>query len=335
MRDAHRMKERFDLSLDNRQVVSLLIGGLIVLGAVFVLGVVVGKKLAGSAETRQADDILSALDRKAERPAPAAAEVPLTFQDELTKKHPDTPSAPARATEPKPVASRAEIDAPSLSAPSAHFSGSSPGGNGGGAAALRDLPGVADKGPTDPSRDLTIDPENGAATAPRDLTVGAEKRDAAAARDVTGRTEKEKGTATAPRDLTLGAEKRNAVAARDLPAGAGKVKQAAVATRAAQREGVKDAVVRSTPARPPQGAVTGGAFTLQLSSTQNREEADRFVAKLRDRGYAPYVLKAEVPGRGTWYRIRMGSFPTKEAAQRYLADFKRETQLQAFVATSK
>jgi DedD protein len=334
MRDAHRMKERLDLSLDNRQVVSLLIGGLIVLGAVFVLGVVVGKKLAGSAETRQADDILSALDRKAERPAPAAAEVPLTFQDELTKKHPDTPSAPARAAEPKPVPSHAEIDLPSLSAPSAQLP-ESPGGNGGGAAALRDLPGVADKGPTQPSRDLTIDTENGAATAPRDLAASAEKRDAAAARDVTARTEKEKGTATAPRDLTFGAEKRDAVPARDLPAGAGKVKQAAVATRAAQREAVKDTVVRSTPARPPQGAVTGGAFTLQLSSTQNREEADRFVAKLRDRGYAPYVLKAEVPGRGTWYRVRMGSFPTKEAAQRYLADFKRETQLQAFVATSK
>ena len=45
MRDAHRMKEKFDVSLDNRQIVSLLIAGIVVMGAVFVLGVVVGKNL--------------------------------------------------------------------------------------------------------------------------------------------------------------------------------------------------------------------------------------------------------------------------------------------------
>ena len=39
MRDTHRMREKYDLSLDSRQVVSLLIGGIVVLGAVFVLGV--------------------------------------------------------------------------------------------------------------------------------------------------------------------------------------------------------------------------------------------------------------------------------------------------------
>src|SRR5688572_17356901 len=108
MRDAHRMKERFDLSLDSRQVVSLLIGGIVVLGAVFVLGVVVGKQLAGNEETREAGDILSALDREAEK-TPAAAEappeeLPLTFQDELTKKADPVAAAapaPAKAAPPK------------------------------------------------------------------------------------------------------------------------------------------------------------------------------------------------------------------------------------------
>ncbi|EAU61896.1 adventurous gliding motility protein I [Stigmatella aurantiaca DW4/3-1] len=76
----------------------------------------------------------------------------------------------------------------------------------------------------------------------------------------------------------------------------------------------------------------GGAFTLQISAFQSREEADRFAARLRDRGYAPYILSAEVPNKGTWYRVRMGSFPSRDAATRYLADFKRETQLNAFVA---
>ena len=232
MRDAHRMKERFDLSLDNRQVGSLLIGGIVVLGAVFVLGVVVGKKLAGNEETRKADDILSALDRKAEQAAaaPAPAEVPLTFQEELTRK--------AITPEPK-------VPEPKAAAPAA--------------------------------------PEE------------------------------------SPK----------------LEIGEGRVEQAAVPTRAAEREGgLADAFTRAA-AKPPAEAVKGGAFTLQLSASQSRDEADRYVRRLRDRGYAPYIVKAEVAGKGTWYRVRMGSFPTKDAAQRYLTDFKRETQLPAFVAASE
>ena len=62
MRDTHRMREKYDLSLDSRQVVSLLIGGIVVLGAVFVLGVLVGKKLAGTPHTDRAPDLLTALD---------------------------------------------------------------------------------------------------------------------------------------------------------------------------------------------------------------------------------------------------------------------------------
>ena len=66
MRDTHRMREKYDLSLDSRQVVSLLIGGIVVLGAVFVLGVLVGKKLAGTPRADHAPDLLTALDHKSD-----------------------------------------------------------------------------------------------------------------------------------------------------------------------------------------------------------------------------------------------------------------------------
>ena len=261
MRDAHRMKERFDLSLDSRQVVSLLIGGIVVIGAVFVLGVVVGKQLAGNEETRQAGDILSALDRQAEKAAEAEAapreELPLTFQDELTKK----------AETPKPAATT--------------------------------TPAVAKAAPPP-----TASPATAAATTPAGATPAT-------------------ATATPSPSAPM----------------AGKVDEGAVTTRAAERDGGLErafarAAATSTPVRPPSEAVTGGAFTLQISASQSREEADRFVTRLRDRGYAPYIRRAEVPGRGTWYRVRMGSFPSKDAAQRYLADFKRETQYDAFVTAN-
>jgi cell division septation protein DedD len=111
----------------------------------------------------------------------------------------------------------------------------------------------------------------------------------------------------------------------------GKVEPAPVPTRTTtQGGGLKEAIARAT--QKPTEAVPGGAFTLQISAFQNRPEAERFAAKLRDRGYAPYIVSAEVPNKGTWYRVRMGSFPSKDAASRYLNDFKRETQINAFVA---
>ena len=87
------MKEKFDLSLDNRQIVSLLIASIVVMGAVFVLGVVVGKKLAGNAQTAAAQDLLSALASSAERRSWAAAvcAFPASFLPTTT---PSTNTAP-------------------------------------------------------------------------------------------------------------------------------------------------------------------------------------------------------------------------------------------------
>jgi cell division septation protein DedD len=85
----------------------------------------------------------------------------------------------------------------------------------------------------------------------------------------------------------------------------------------------------------PEATSAAGAFTLQLGASLSRDDAERQASRLRDKGYAPYIVSAEVPGKGTWYRVRMGSFPTKDAATRYLQDFKRETQAEAFVASTR
>ncbi|ADO71809.1 SPOR domain-containing protein [Stigmatella aurantiaca] len=284
MRDAHRMKEKFDVSLDNRQIVSLLIAGIIVMGAVFVLGVVVGKKLAGNAETAGAPDLLSALDANAQALQEVQKEPPLTFQDELTRKAAAEPVAPPA---PKP--------APAKPAP---------------------------------AKPVAVAPP---APAP------AEKPQAPAEKPVPEETGEEVASNAADEELAALAAKRPqapqpAPAARvAAPPPAGKVEQEPTPTRTtAPGGGLKEAIARVT--QPPAEAVKGGAFTLQISAFQSREEADRFAARLRDRGYAPYILSAEVPNKGTWYRVRMGSFPSRDAATRYLADFKRETQLNAFVA---
>jgi cell division septation protein DedD len=70
---------------------------------------------------------------------------------------------------------------------------------------------------------------------------------------------------------------------------------------------------------------------VQLSAYQDRGEADRFVAGLRDKGYAPYIVEANIAGKGTWFRVRMGRFGSKDAAARYKEDFQRETAMNAIV----
>jgi cell division protein FtsN len=295
MRDAHRMKEKFDVSLDNRQIVSLLIAGIIVMGAVFVLGVVVGKKLAGNAQTATAPDLLSALDANAQALQQAReAEQPLTFQDELTRKSGSDASKPGTVTVaiPPPAPKPKPAEPPPAAEPQV-------------AEAPAPTEAPEGEGTPSPTDDDYAPPATAKATEPKPAEPKPEPK---------------------PADTKVAESKPAPVP--------GKVEPAPVPTRttAPTQGGLKDAIARAT--QRPTEAVPGGAFTLQISAFQSRAEADRFAAKLRDRGYAPYIITAEVPNKGTWYRVRMGSFPSKDAASRYLTDFKRETQLQAFVAAN-
>jgi DedD protein len=115
-----RAREKLELSLDGRQVASIVVGALVVLGVVFVLGLNVGKQLAvRQQEAGRAGD-LEALDR-APAPPPAKPE-PLTFHDRLTKETPappppaeqqQHPAEPAPAPATPPSAAAAPPPAPS------------------------------------------------------------------------------------------------------------------------------------------------------------------------------------------------------------------------------
>lgn len=283
MRDTHRMREKYDLSLDSRQVVSLLIGGIVVLGAVFVLGVLVGKKLAGTPRADHAPDLLTALDHKSDALELARAAPPLTFQEELTRPAASTPTV-ARLPLVSPPPTSASSTAPTVARV------------------------TAPAATPPPSATPTA-----AAAAPTSKPASAVR---AAAVPVTTAAATEAKPERKPE-----AEKKAEPAARPPP-------PESVATRSAP------AAAHPAP-KVPEATSATGAFTLQLGASLNRDDAERQAARLREKGYAPYIVTAEVPGKGTWYRVRMGSFPTKDAATRYLQDFKRETQAEAFVASTR
>jgi cell division protein FtsN len=65
---------------------------------------------------------------------------------------------------------------------------------------------------------------------------------------------------------------------------------------------------------PAAKTMTPGEFTVQVSAFQTSEEAEAYKASLTRKGYNPYVIPAEIAGKGIWYRVRVGRYETKTRA---------------------
>jgi len=122
-RNAERWRDKIELRLDNRQVFFLFFGSAVVACMLFVLGVMVGKRIEsrGQAASPDLQDPLAALDR-AHKPVAGAAPAPapqLTFANTLIAP-PAKASAPgAKAKTPVKLASVAPAAKPAPLAPAA------------------------------------------------------------------------------------------------------------------------------------------------------------------------------------------------------------------------
>jgi cell division septation protein DedD len=271
-------RERFDFSLDARQVAAVILGSLGGLALAFFLGHAIGQRVADrpavavrAPASPAPTDALAVLDQA---PRPDGGEVPaqFSFHETLTSakppqdRLPPAPRAPAApALEPKgaPLASPAPADAKAAPPPAA---GQAP---------------------------------------PGSAPVAA------------GPVPDGKGTGSKP-----------------APAKAAEAKPAppqATPPRSASLAPPKGAPAPAAPSLRPASAAKG-AWVVQVGSTQDRVEADRIAARFATRGAR--VVVADVPGKGRWYRVRLGSFETREAADRYLRDMERSTGAKGFVATA-
>jgi len=64
------------------------------------------------------------------------------------------------------------------------------------------------------------------------------------------------------------------------------------------------------------GPARSGEYTIQVSSYQTLEEAKAYSSVLERKGYRPFVVAAEIKGKGTWYRVRVGRFIAENVAIR-------------------
>jgi hypothetical protein len=67
-----------------------------------------------------------------------------------------------------------------------------------------------------------------------------------------------------------------------------------------------------------------GAYTVQLDSMTAQETAESKVQQLKAQGQNAYWLKSNVPGQGIRYRVRVGRFPNRVAAQNFGARLKQQ-----------
>ena len=57
----------------------------------------------------------------------------------------------------------------------------------------------------------------------------------------------------------------------------------------------------------------------------------QLAARAAAAGLKAYVVEAHLPGKGVWYRIRVGAFAERSAADRYRRDVERELRTSAIV----
>lgn len=255
LRDIERWKDKIEVRLDNRQVFFLFFGSALVACLLFILGVIVGKRLEsrGRAMAPEIEDPLALLDKVATSPRPTSA-VP---GPALPKALLGTP-APAA----KPSATPAKVTAP--------------------VSAAKPSP------PAPPPAETHPLPAKPATPAPK-AAVPATKAVALAPK-----------TDTPPTPAPSAAKKT--------------VAAPAIAPAAANANAA---------------AKTKGRFTLQLGAFPDRAEAEAFAKRFA--AQSSYVVPSEIPGKGTWFRVRVGDYATAKDAIAAKSNFEKQHGVIAYV----
>lgn len=95
---------------------------------------------------------------------------------------------------------------------------------------------------------------------------------------------------------------------------ADKSKKAAT-TAGAQAKPTQATPPAPPPAKPDPAPGAPKPYTLQAISVQDQVAAKKMVATLRNKGFAAFLTAGEIPGKGTWYRVRVGGYENRAEAE--------------------
>jgi cell division protein FtsN len=76
-----------------------------------------------------------------------------------------------------------------------------------------------------------------------------------------------------------------------------------------------------------------GNLTIQVASFNDQAQANERSSRLKSMGIDARVVKADIPGKGTWYRVQIGGFGSREEAGSYGNQLKAKGAVQDFIVT--
>jgi hypothetical protein len=128
----------------------------------------------------------------------------------------------------------------------------------------------------------------------------------------------------APGPKTVAAEPHDSPARPSAPPKAESPKPAPAVAPA------KKLALAAPPPPPASDAGKGkGRFTLQLGSFPDRAEAEAFAKRFS--AQSSYVVASDIPGKGTWYRVRVGDYASAKDAILAKGSFERQHSVIAYV----
>lgn len=83
------------------------------------------------------------------------------------------------------------------------------------------------------------------------------------------------------------------------------------------------ATPRVTPEQPRE---TPGAYTIQVAAFRDRPSAERLRDRLAASGHSSVIHESRSSDQGTWYRLRIEGFESREAARREAASVESAIQ---------
>ncbi len=67
----------------------------------------------------------------------------------------------------------------------------------------------------------------------------------------------------------------------------------------------------------------GKTYTIQVAAFKAVGDADKLVAELKQKGFSAYRAIGKVPGKGIWYRVRIGEYNNKTEASSTIAKLRK------------
>jgi len=74
-------------------------------------------------------------------------------------------------------------------------------------------------------------------------------------------------------------------------------------------------------------------YSLQLGSYKVRSQAEELEKELKSKGYNAYILEANIPEKGIWYRVKIGDYDDLEEVRQTAVDLQKKEGKSAIVTS--